>query len=257
MHEKYRHFKNDLGEWRLKAALGENWESLLMLSLVQKEQIIKNYILALLKLSRGANLLPKSIVRTIFLPSSSHVHVNPNNLVVPSSHHPSMTENIDDDKFDRNENYLRKIGTKVQNIVSLISQVNEKEVKKRQASNKTLIRPNDLLKATTNKRHRRRNDKFLHRRKPSIADYLIFRDVETSSSSSSTVDYTDCVAVGWGKFQNSGDLSDTLLKIEVPIQNIKRWVEHRKQKISILLDWFISFGFLNFQSHKYSTDTSS
>jgi hypothetical protein len=191
--------------------------------------LLQNF-LALLKLSRGANLLPRSIVKTIILPSSSHVHVNPN-VNIPSlstiATSTTFSNHDDDDKFDRNENYLRKVdNTKVQNIVSLISQVNEKEVKKRQTMNKTLIRtPNELLKPTStttaNKRHRRRNDKFLHRRKPSIADYLLFRDVASSSSS---IDYTDCVAIGWGKFQNSGDLSDTLLKIEVPIQNIKRLV---------------------------------
>lgn len=194
-------------------------------------------ILALLKLSRGANLLPRSIVKTIILPSSSHVHVNPNvnipSLSTVATTNTASDDHDDDDKFDRNENYLRKVDNmKVQNIVSLIAQVNEKEVKKRQTMNKTLIRTpstNELLKTKTNinnnsKRHRRRNDKFLHRRKPSIADYLLFRDVASSStnSPSSSVDYTDCVAIGWGKFQNSGDLSDTLLKIEVPIQNIKR-----------------------------------
>lgn len=172
---------------------------------------------ALMKLSRPANLQPKSIIRTIFLPSSSHVHVNPN-IFSPSS----FVDDNDDDKFDRNENYLRKVDTKkkVQNIVSLIAQVNEREVKKRQAAtNKTQVRSSDMSKANS-KKHRRRNDKFLHLRKPTIDDYLIHRVAPPPSSSS--VDYIDCVAVGWGKYKTSGDLSDALLKIEVPIQNIKR-----------------------------------
>lgn len=169
-----------------------------------------------MKLSRPANLLPRSIIRTIFLPSSSHVRVNPN-IFSPSS----FVDDNDDDKFDRNENYLRKVDTKkkVQNIVSLIAQVNQREVKKRQASNKTQVRSNDMSKANS-KRNRRRNDKFLHSRKPTIDDYLIHRVAPPSSLSA--VDYIDCVAVGWGKYKTSGDLSDALLKIEVPIQNIKR-----------------------------------
>lgn len=211
--------KLDVARLRAAEQCSSDWKDFLYPTAWKSLSFLSSpFSAALMKLSRPANLQPKSIIRTIFLPSSSHVHVNPN-IFSPSS----FVDDNDDDKFDRNENYLRKVDTKkkVQNIVSLIAQVNEREVKKRQAAtSKTQVRSSDMSKANS-KKHRRRNDKFLHRRKPTIDDYLIHRVAPPPSSSS--VDYIDCVAVGWGKYKTSGDLSDALLKIEVPIQNIKRW----------------------------------
>jgi hypothetical protein len=171
-----------------------------------------------MKLGRAANLSPRSRVKTIILPSSAHIQINPND---PPT---TMTPNRDDDLFDRDENYLRKLEPNVNNLVNLIAQVNQNEIKKRQAGNRTQLRSADETRNSTKnvkKRHRRRNDKFLHRRPTTNDDYLMFnRDKFLPSNS---VDYIDCVAVGWGKYRNSGDLSDVLLKIEVPIQNIKRY----------------------------------
>lgn len=173
-----------------------------------------------MKLSRAANIAPKSRVKTIFLPSSAHIKINPND----------APENNDNDLFERNENHLRRTGRDVNELVNRIAQVNQNEIKKRQASNKTQVRlSNDNRNSTKvikTKKHRRRNDKFLHRRPTTPADeYWLNRDEFSSSS----IDYFDCVAVGWGKYRNSGDLSDALLKINVPLHDIKRYSLKRPQ----------------------------
>jgi hypothetical protein len=173
-------------------------------------------VLVLMKLSRAANLSPSSRVKTIFLPSSTNIQINPN-----SPH--STASNNKNDLYDRNENYLRKLEPNVGNLVDLIAQVNQKEIKKRQPSVQAKLRSSDDARNETkvikSKKHRRRNDKFLHRRLASPNDEYLMNPVKFASSS---IDYFDCVAVGWGKYRNSGDLSDILLKIEVPIQSIKR-----------------------------------
>jgi hypothetical protein len=170
-----------------------------------------------MKLGRPANLSPKSRVKTIFLPSSAHIQINLNDP-------PATTPHRDDDLFERNENHLRKLEPNVNNLENLIAQANQKEIEKRQDSNRTQLRPGDDTRNSTKslkKKHRRRNDKFLHRRPTTNDDYLMFNRDKFPPSNS--IDYFDCVAVGWGKYRNSGDLSDVLLKIEVPIQNIKRY----------------------------------
>lgn len=116
------------------------------------------------------------------------------------------------------------------NLANLIAQVNQNEISWRRAANRTsqvTARSEELgedistPKVVQGKRHRRRNDKFLHRRPTTPDDrYWLNRDEFASNS----IDYVDCVAVGWGKYRSSSDLSDALLKIEVPIQNIKRCV---------------------------------
>lgn len=171
-----------------------------------------------MKLSRAANLSPKSRVRTIFLPSSAHIKINPNDA--------ATTSNQGNDLFDRNENHLRRLEPTVNNLMNLIAQANQNEIKKRQENDRTLLRSKDDTRNATKvikaKKHRRRNDKFLHRRPTTPDDeYWMNRDNFAQSS----IDYLDCIAVGWGKYRNSGDLSDALLKIQVPIQNIKRFVE--------------------------------
>lgn len=175
-----------------------------------------------MKLARAANLSPKSQVRTIFLPSSSHVQINAN--------YPrpvGVSSNVDDDLFDREENYLRKLEPSITSLAKMIAQVNRKELKRREGG----LRSTDISKNSTKtaRKHRRRNDKYLHRRPTTPHDqYWKNNDKFTTTS----VDYVDCVAVGWGKFTNSGDLSDALLKIEVPIQNIKRCVEEKTDQVT-------------------------
>lgn len=141
----------------------------------------------------------------------------------------ATSDKLDDDLFDRSENYLRKIDGNVNDLVSLISQANQKEIKRRQAaSNHTVLRSTDdngnapFVKTKGKNKQRRRNNKFLFRRPTTAEDeYWLNRD----NFAPKTVDYIDCVAVGWGKYRNSGDLSDVLLKIEVPIQDIKRYCD--------------------------------
>jgi hypothetical protein len=166
-----------------------------------------------MKLARPANLSPQSRVHTIFLPSSTHIQINP-------SRTPTTVVSGNNDLFDRNENFLRALEPSTNHLSDLIAQVNQWEMKKRQRSK---LRSSDGVvnstKVTKTKRNRRRNDKFLHRRPTNPNDEYLMNPVKFASSS---IDYYDCVAVGWGKFRNSNDLSDALLKIEVPIQPIKR-----------------------------------
>lgn len=166
-----------------------------------------------MKLGRPANLSPRSRVKTIFLPSSTDIQINPNDP-------PTTTPSNDNDLFDRDENYLRKIGPNVNNLVNLIAEVNQNEIKKRQGVGRTQHRSTNETR-NIKKKHRRRNDKFLHRRPTTNDDYSLFNRDKFAPPNS--IDYFDCVAVGWGKYRNSGDLSDILLKIEVPIQDIKRY----------------------------------
>ena len=117
----------------------------------------------------------------------------------------------------------------------MIAKVNQNELNKRQTDNKTnILKTSQLTNAnkvvstispkiqTKPNRNHRRNDKFLHRRPTNVNDdYLIKRDNVASNS----IDYIDCVATGWGKSTRNGELTDKLLKIDVPIQNIKRFVK--------------------------------
>lgn len=204
-----------------------------------------------MKLTRAANLSSKSRVHTIFLPSSSHIRINPSfNAPAPVSSLQNTNNNNDDDKlFDRNENFLRKIQTSTEKggvagkemekrnkkkepdvnfILDKIKQINLNEVTRR---SKGQFRNDDNgnihRNATTKppsiigKKNKRRNDKFLHRRPTNPEDYELFMSVRDRERPSS-IDYYDCMTAGWGKFSSSGDLSDVLLKIDVPIHNIKR-----------------------------------
>lgn len=191
-----------------------------------------------MKLAKSAILTPKSRVSTIFLPSSSHTRINPSHSVAPgvatstTTLKPSIFSNIDDYN-ERNENFLRKIEMPEKKnekfILDKIKQINLNEVSKRHRGN---LRFEDdsskiIRNATTKpptilpKKNRRRNDKFLHRRPTNPEDYELFMSVRDRERPEG-IDYYDCMTAGWGKFSSSGDLSDVLLKIDVPIHNIKR-----------------------------------
>ncbi|XP_070507029.1 uncharacterized protein [Chironomus tepperi] len=209
MHEKYRHFKNDL---------------------------------VLMKLSRAANLSPKSGVRTIFLPSSSHTKINPTRNGPPPTKLTSIQWNDNDDNLlnlDRNENYLRKLdsSSNVKSLMDKIKKVNRNEIARKE-SPKTKLRSDDASSANKTKimssskftrnstsipkKNHRRNDKFLHRRPTNPEDYELFMSAKDKQPTSSSIDYYDCWTVGWGKWMERGDLSDVLLKIDVPIHNMQQ-----------------------------------
>jgi hypothetical protein len=196
-----------------------------------------------MKLSRPANLTPKSKVRTIFLPSSSHIRINANYNAAParttttttSRPPPSLWTDNDDGlmSLDRNENYLRKLqeSSAANSIMDKIRKVNRNEIAKRESKIKSrlddgekVVKFNNSTLRRTTKRHRRRNDKFLHRRPTNPEDYELFikDNKKQPQQQSPSVDYHDCVSVGWGKWMEKGDLSDILLKIDVPIHNINR-----------------------------------
>lgn len=201
-----------------------------------------------MKLSRPANLSPKSRVRTIFLPSSSHIRINPTRNGPPAMPWNADDDNDDDDnllKLDRNENYLRKLDSSIKgkSLVDRIRKVNRNEIAKRESSRIRLrfdddnsenddedeIKTKNVNKQYKNstssipKKKSRRNDKFLHRRPTNPEDYELFMSAKDKQPmSASSIDYYDCWTVGWGKWMEKGDLSDVLLKIDVPIHNMKR-----------------------------------
>lgn len=188
-----------------------------------------------MKLTRPANLSPKSRVRTIFLPSSSHTKIN------PTRTEPSADDYDDNDdnnllKLDRNENYLRKLG---RSLADMIRKVNRNEIARRESSTTKLrkhtesdgnepktVNSNNFFRNSTvmdsGKRNKRRNDKFLHRRPTNPEDYELFMSLKDNQPASSGIDYYDCWTVGWGKWMERGDLSEVLLKIDVPIHDMKR-----------------------------------
>lgn len=198
-----------------------------------------------MKLSRPANLSPKSRVRTIFLPSSSHTKINPTRNGPPSKYTSMQwNENDNDDNLlnlDRNENYLRKMdsSSNVKSLMDKIKKVNRNEITKRDSS-KTKLRSDDDKVSSVNKtkvmnsskftrnstsmpkKNHRRNDKFLHRRPTNPEDYELFMSAKDKQPTSSSIDYYDCWTVGWGKWMERGDLSDVLLKIDVPIHNMQQ-----------------------------------
>lgn len=186
-----------------------------------------------MKLAHEANLKPNSRVNTIFLPSSSHTRINPSDNVAAgvATSKPSTLQNIDN-LSERNENFLRKINLSETNenfILDKIKQINLNEASKRKKGNLRFedesgrVTRNITTKPPTilNKRNRRRNDKFLHRRPTNPEDYELFMSVRDRERPE-RIDYYDCMTAGWGKFSSSGDLSDVLLKIDVPIHDIKR-----------------------------------
>lgn len=191
-----------------------------------------------MKLAKSAILTPKSRVSTIFLPSSSHTRINPSHSVAPgvatstSTLNPSTHSNTDDFS-ERNENYLRKLERPKKEgenfILEKIKQINLNEVSKRHKGNlrfeddSSKINRNTTTKPPTiiSKKNRRRNDKYLHRRPTNPEDYELFMSVRDRERPV-RIDYYDCMTAGWGKFSPSGDLSDVLLKIDVPIHDIKR-----------------------------------
>ena len=186
-----------------------------------------------MKLTRPANLSPKTHVRTIFLPSPTHTRINPSQK--PGFSSQLLFQDVND-LGDRNENFLRRIDkirkpkTNDQNfILEKIKQINLNEVSKRNKGKLRLDDNNKIVRNATTKppsiitiRHRRRNDKFLHRRPTNPEDYELFMSVKERERPVG-IDYFDCMTAGWGKFSSSGDLSDVLLKIDVPIHNIKRY----------------------------------
>jgi hypothetical protein len=161
----------------------------------------------------------------------------------PSSPNVIKSTSLNDDLFERNENYLRNVDKfpkidkesaleekkNVSFILNKLKEINLNEVAKRNKSkfryenknapenhNRNSTRP-AMIPA---KKNSRRNDKFLHRRPTNPEDYELFNLKEHNRPSS--VNYYDCMTAGWGKFSSSGDLSDVLLKINVPIHHIKR-----------------------------------
>jgi len=98
---------------------------------------------ALLKLSRPAILSPRSRVRTIFLPSPTHVKINPtssndnsdNDLEPFYQQIASSSTTNDEDSFDRNENYLRTLHADSTDLMELISRANREEIARRQQTN--------------------------------------------------------------------------------------------------------------------------
>jgi hypothetical protein len=189
----------------------------------------------MMKLSRAADITPRSKIRSIVLPSTSQIHINPNynntynNVVIKDTLLSYSNNNNDDDDnddlYERNENYLRNLKpVSTKSLLKALEKINRNEVVKHEKSNKLRLddknsNNNNSNATRVNTRHKRRNDKFLHRRPTNPEDYKLFMERDKVES----INYFDCITAGWGKFSHSGDLSDLLLKIDVPIHSIKRF----------------------------------
>lgn len=169
--------------------------------------------------------MPESHVKTIFLPSSSHTRINPSYNVASSViTSKKITSLVSLSQKLKQPETSRKL------IIEKMKHINLTEILKRNKEGKLLIQDNST-KTVYNiskrppslliKKYRRRNDKFLQRRKTNPEDYDLFMSVRDKERTKG-IDYIDCMTAGWGKFSSSGSLSDVLLKINVPIHNIKR-----------------------------------
>lgn len=152
-----------------------------------------------MKLSRPAIITSSSKVAQITLPLT-------NQRIIPSDYIDNepipnpLQNNHDEDLFDRNENYLRKLSFKdnLNNLTKKIDAINAKETNFRKIDTTSAKLPN--TKRTKLETNRRRNDKFLHHQQHNNdkfrnEDYVLF-----SSSNDKLpikgITYIDCVATG-------------------------------------------------------------
>lgn len=192
-----------------------------------------------MKLSRPAVISKASKVIPITLPFTNQRIIPNENLEMNP-----IKLNYNEDLFDRNENYLRKLSVSrnVKNLTKKIDAINAKESNFRKLD---VPFNREELKQPESKNSRRRNDKFLHHRQHGN-DKFAFRNEDydlmnsnSDKSPSKGISYVDCVAtgelksdlnsvkpfknfviLGWGKYTHSNQLSDVLLQTKVPIHNL-------------------------------------
>jgi hypothetical protein len=131
-----------------------------------------------------------------------------------------MSNNKDDGllDLDRNENYLRKLKNNinsnsnnapqvsVNSLIDKIHKVNRNEMSRRESKLKPRLDDNvgiissNNATSKRNKKHRRRNDKFLHRRPTKPEDYELFMNLKDNqkpqNNPQQSIDYYDCTTFG-------------------------------------------------------------
>lgn len=185
--------------------------------------------LVLMKLSRPANIFHESQIRKICLPFIS----------ASTNYENNLNEHYNDDLLNsyadisKDENYLRR-AKYLQNLTSLptIKDVMSKSFL-RFVEDGASSTDSSSERSGRKIANRRRNDKFFqeknaHNRRTDNGYAYLMQSPEIVKQSSHNrknnqeIPYTDCIATGWGKSEIDGDLTDILLKAQVPIHNNAR-----------------------------------
>lgn len=198
--------------------------------------------LVLMKLSGPANISNESNIRKICLPFIFDESIQSTFDVAGAQDlpRPQLLDSLDLDTLDKAENYLRSTRYRntfptSQNGSALYPSMKEL------LSTKILNRLNGRRRRRQSRSaKRRRNDKFMRGfseedDRDGVQDEGVRKDDRWGSynrkvnddggkSSSSIEDYKDlpyidCLATGWGKSNKTGDLTDILLKTNVPLHN--------------------------------------
>ncbi|XP_055847873.1 uncharacterized protein LOC129913298 isoform X2 [Episyrphus balteatus] len=192
--------------------------------------------LVLMKLSVPADLTKKSNIRRICLPFIFDENVQ-SSLETSSSSSLEDHDNVDTwNTLDKMDNFLRSVQTRRQPNITLPSM---KELLTTKIMSRLRISNQQQRERTgrmLNPPSRRRNDKFMRGHFDDYTDYT-----ETGGGPMSSHDndesepkhpppphlmdeyrelpFIDCVATGWGKSNITGDLTDILLKTNVPLHH--------------------------------------
>lgn len=207
--------------------------------------------LVLMKLSIPANISNKSNIRKICLPFIFDERIQSVDDSTTSSSStgfvldPISTHDLD--SLDKAENYLRSTRYRTNsNVSSGYMYPSMKELLSTKIMNRLEGRQRQRQRRSTRNKNRmrRRNDKFMRgfsqednddyeevRRKDDrwLGSYSRKRVNDDNVKSSSIEDYKDlpyidCLATGWGKSNKTGDLTEILLKTNVPLHSNIRLV---------------------------------
>lgn len=198
--------------------------------------------LVLMKLSIPANISNESNIRKICLPFifDEMIQSVDDGTTSPSSSgfiaDPLSTHDLD--SLDKAENYLRSTRYHNSNMSSGTIYPSMKELLSTKIMNRLEGRRRRRQSRSTRNRNRmrRRNDKFMRgfsredneddeevRKNDRWSSYN--RRVNDDGGKSSSIEdykdlpYIDCLATGWGKSNKTGDLTEILLKTNVPLHN--------------------------------------
>ncbi|KAL7727451.1 hypothetical protein ACLKA6_017572 [Drosophila palustris] len=173
----------------------------------------------LMKLSKPADLSRSSHIRRICLPFM--LRESPEQPAAPSKQD-ALSQQLElDDVPEKIDNFLRSVQSRrhYRNVTAPSSI----DMSMRELMNmKILNRLRQALRQSqrsprSKKRTRRRNDKLMKLQLESDQDSDL-ADHEDSHE----MPFFDCVATGWGKANISGDLSNELLKTQVPLHRNRR-----------------------------------
>ncbi|XP_073817736.1 trypsin-1 [Musca autumnalis] len=217
-----------LGEYN--RAVESGYEQRIPVEKIVLHKSYQNFLhdLVLMKLSKPADLSKKSNIRRICLPFLFN--------------EPAYTEYEDDDDLEAEElddpllMDLGQVPDKMENFLRSVQNI-------RRHRNITMPTMKDLLDLKISNRLKRqqtaqqrlsgsRNGRSVRRRNDKILKIFQYSNENDGMSeqkhfhryldSNPDLPYIDCVATGWGKANVSGDLTDLLLKTNVPLHNNRR-----------------------------------